>query len=338
MSSNVPNIRFVGGDAAGPSFLYMNAMEHYDSQQIPLLESPGLAGPDLAGSLAGPDLAGSAIFDDADAGSGAVEPSIQSGVSNLLQHHMNTATSVLPDARDILRNWNRQLRNTLQQQSSANLAFLKAETLTTIPALEKHALFLKSIDTPGILSSPSWLSLYVKDVVNKDEVLADLSGVLGTSISGLQHTLREALHVYQSTVADMFTAHTRLQKKLDQTDQYTKKLMALTPPNDPSPEAETLRQSILTYANVQYDSLKIKDDYVDFCTLYTKFQAIRSVLLLQQTAESSPPICTICMTDPINMALTPCGHTFCSPCGSKQRSQCYICRVAIRDRQRLYFI
>jgi hypothetical protein len=204
--------------------------------------------------------------------------------------------------------------------------------------LEKHALFLKSIDTPGILSSPSWLSLYVKDVVNKNEVLADLSGVLGTSISGLQHTLREALHVYQSTVTDMFAAHTRLQKKLDQTDQYTKKLMALTPPNDPSPEAETLRQSILTYANVQYDSLKIKDDYIDFCTLYTKFQAVRSVLLLQQTAESSPPICTICMTDPVNMALTPCGHTFCSPCGSKQRSQCYICRVAIRDRQRLYFL
>ena len=60
MSSNVPNIRFVGGDAAGPSFLYMNAMEHYDSQQIPLLESPGLAGslagPGLEGSLAGPGL------------------------------------------------------------------------------------------------------------------------------------------------------------------------------------------------------------------------------------------------------------------------------------------
>ena len=326
MSSNVPTIRFVGGDAAGPSFLYMNGMEQFVDQQTPL----------LAGPIAGPGREGSAIFDDADAGSGAVDSSVTSGVTNLLQHHMNVATSVLPDARDILRNWNRQLRNTLQQQSAENLAFLKTDTLSTVPALEKHATFLKSIDTPGILSSQAWLSSYVKDVVDKEEVLSDLSGVIGTSISGLQHTLRETLHVYQSTVADMFAAHTRLQKKLEQTDHFTKKVLALAPPADTSPEAETLRQSILAYTNVQYDTMKIKDDYVDFCTLYTKYHALRSVLLLQ--AESSAPTCTICMTDAVTMAVTPCGHTFCSPCGSKQRSQCYICRVGIRDRQRLYFL
>jgi hypothetical protein len=324
MSSNIPNIRFVGGDAAGPSFLYMDGMEQYVDQSV-----DGL-GP-------GPNtLAGLAVFDEADAGSGAVETSVASGVTNLLQHHMNVATSVLPDARDILRTWNKQLRNTLTQQSAANLAFVKADTLSTVPALEKHAIFLKSIDTPGILSSKAWLSSHIKDVVNKEEILTDLSGVLGTSISGLQHTLRETLHVYQSTLADMFDAHARLQKKLDQTDTFTKKVLALAPPADTSPEAETLRQSILAYTNVQYDTLKIKEDYIEFCTLYTKFHALRSVLLLQ--AESSAPTCTICMTDPVAMAVTPCGHTFCSPCGSKQRSQCYICRVAIRDRQRLYFL
>ena len=325
MSSNIPNIRFVGGDAAGPSFLYMNEME----QQTPM----------IAGPLAGHSpLAGLANFDDADAGSGAVEPSMASGVTNLLQHHMNVATSVLPDARDILRTWNKQLRNTLQHQSATNLAFLKADPIDKIPTLEKHAIFLKSIDTPGILSSQAWLSSHVKDVVNKEEVLTDLSGAIGTSISGLQHTLRETLHVYQSTVADMFAVHTRLQKKLEQTDHFTKQVLALAPPADASPEAETLRQSIVAYANVQYDTMKIKEDYVDFCTLYTKYHALRSVLLLQQTAESSAPTCTICMTDPVTMALTPCGHTFCSPCGSKQRAQCYICRVGIRERQRLYFL
>ena len=326
MSSNVPTIRFVGGDASGPSFLYMDGMEQYTDQQNLL----------LAGPIAGPGREGAAIFDDADAGSGSVEPSITSGVTNLLQHHMNVATSVLPDARDILRTWNRQLRNTLQQQSAENLAFLKTDALDKIPALEKHAIFLKSIDTPGILMSQAWLSSYIKDVVDKEEILSDLSGVIGTSISGLQHTLRETLHVYQSTLADMFTAHTRLQKKLEQTDHFTKQVLALAPPADASPEAETLRQSILAYTNIQYDTMKIKDDYVDFCTLYTKFHALRSVLLLQ--AESSAPTCTICMTDPVAMALTPCGHTFCSPCGSKQRAQCYICRVGIRDRQRLYFL
>ena len=59
MSSNVPTIRFVGGDAAGPSFLYMNGMEQFVDQQTPL----------LAGPIAGPGREGSAIFDDADAGS-----------------------------------------------------------------------------------------------------------------------------------------------------------------------------------------------------------------------------------------------------------------------------
>lgn len=287
----------------------------------------------MPGSVA----AGPAVFDESDAGSGAFEPSIRSGVTNILQHHMNEATKILPDPRDILRSWNRHLQKTIQHQSAANLSFLKKE-IETVPCVEKHNIFLKSIDTPGFLTSQRWLSSNIQEVVNRGEILEDLSGVIGIPIDELQHKLKETLHVYQTTVAEMFSVHNSLQEKLEETDQFTKKLLAIPMTDGASPEAEALRQSILGYATKQYESLCIEANYKLFCNLYTKYQALRSVLLLCQTSESSAPTCTICMTDPVNMTLVPCGHTFCSPCGSKQRAQCYICRVSIRDRQRLYFL
>jgi len=312
MSSNIPTIRFSGGDASSPAFLYMNGIEDY--------------------------VSGSAIFQDADAGSGTFEPSIQSGVNNVLQHHMNVATSIVPDARDILRPWNRRIQNLIQHQSAENLAFLKSDTLSNLSTIETHYTFLKSIDTPGFLTSKSWLLSNVKDVVNQEDVLADLSGVIGMPIHSLHHVLRESVPVYQSVIEDMFRTHTRLQTKLEQTDVFTKKLVGLSMEDSDRPESDALRKAILSYATSQYESYGIKEDYIELCTLYTKYQALRSVLLLRQVTESAAPVCTICMTESVNMSLIPCGHTFCSPCGSKQRSQCYICRVGIRDRQRLYFL
>jgi hypothetical protein len=292
-----------------------------------------LNGPSIIGSVA----AGPAVFDESDAGSGAFEPTIRSGVVNLLQHHMNEATRILPDPRDILRSWNRNLRNTIQHQSATNLSFLKKD-METVPSVDQHAIFLKSIDTPGFLTSQRWLSSNIQEVVDKDEVLEDLSGVIGIPIKDLQNKLKETLHVYQATVAEMFSVHNTLQRGLEETDQFTKKLLAIPMTDTASPEADALRQSILAYATKQYKMLGIEESYTLFCTLYTKYQALRSVLLLCQTSDSAPPTCTICMTESVNMALVPCGHTFCSPCGGKQRAQCYICRVSIRDRQRLYFL
>jgi len=342
MSSNIPTIRFAGGDATSPAFLYMNGMENYTEphREMPTIDSASShwTGPSTGPQWAAPS-SGPAVFDDADAGSGSFEPSIQSGVNNVLQHHMNVATSILPDARDILRPWNRRLQNTIQHQSAANLAFLKSDELTTFPTIEQHNTFLKSIDTPGFLTSKSWLLSNVKEVVNQEDVLADLSGVLGISIPTLHHVLRESVPVYQTVIQDMFAMHNRLQKKLEQTDLLTKKLLSVSMDDSSDlPESEALRTAILNYASSQYEAFGIKRDYIELCTLYSKYQALRSVLLLRQITESSPPTCTICMNESVNMTLIPCGHTFCSPCGSKQRSTCYICRVGIRDRQRLYFL
>ena len=60
-------------------------------------------------------------------------------------------------------------------------------------------------------------------------------------------------------------------------------------------------------------------------------------------AELGTHLCKICfelMTSPLNtpILLFPCGHTFCGDCSAKQRTQCYICRSTIKDRQKLFFM
>ena len=48
-----------------------------------------------------------------------------------------------------------------------------------------------------------------------------------------------------------------------------------------------------------------------------------------------PPMCCICLTQPVSVVCNPCGHTFCANCISKTR--CYICREKIKDLTNVFF-
>lgn len=46
--------------------------------------------------------------------------------------------------------------------------------------------------------------------------------------------------------------------------------------------------------------------------------------------------CKICLENPINVAMVPCGHLFCYECYSKSNCTCYNCRTKISDILKVY--
>nr|WRJ69459.1 RING-finger domain-containing protein [Oceanusvirus sp.] len=48
-------------------------------------------------------------------------------------------------------------------------------------------------------------------------------------------------------------------------------------------------------------------------------------------------LCSICIVNPLESYVTPCGHVFCKSCLEKAGEWCYICRGRIHRRMPLYY-
>ena len=59
------------------------------------------------------------------------------------------------------------------------------------------------------------------------------------------------------------------------------------------------------------------------------------LLKKEKEKEEKRPNCTICMENPIQTALVPCGHTCCENCAVKIQ-RCHMCQGGNRNRIRIY--
>lgn len=46
--------------------------------------------------------------------------------------------------------------------------------------------------------------------------------------------------------------------------------------------------------------------------------------------------CPVCFTKEINMAVLPCGHTYCQECCMKMSNSCFVCSATLLNRTRIY--
>jgi len=291
---------------------------------------------DLSGSAYGialPYSAAAAFGEDAGSGVPGDVDLLRPAVLNSMQHHMNQEAARAPDGRDWVRTFSQGLRNTLNAAGETLTAFLRAPS-DTLPCVTNHRTFLTGCTTAGFLSSPSWMARTLREVVDPASIRADISGALGLPLEELHAKLRATMDLYLASIDSMNKAYGRLEAKLTELEKVTHQLLSLPPLPHPS----ELATAIYGYAESQYKVNDLEADYTEFCKSYAAFQSTRSALVLAQSvAGSTTPTCVICMTEPVSCAIVPCGHTFCGRCGQSQRSQCYLCRTPVREKQRLYF-
>ena len=275
---------------------------------------------------------------DGDAGSGSMA-NIQNSIDNLLQFHMNEAAGIVPDARDYLRPWRQRLRTILKNESDLLTSFLE-KPLDDTSIVQRHEQFIKLVNTPMFNSNSTWLKETAEPMFTQEGVLADLETDLGIPLNDIRKHLHKVMDTYLETLQEMFRSIEIFNMKIDKVEKLKTRLMTIPIEDDETEEVLNLKQSVIAYVRSEYERNKIEDEYRSFCKHYARFSALRSVLTSLSVSVNSAdgPICSICTTEKVCWALVPCGHTFCNGCAQKQRSQCFVCRTTLRDRQRLYFI
>lgn len=256
---------------------------------------------------------------------------------NITARNLHDIQVATPDDRSFLRQWRRQLQDCLSSQTTHMLQFLIADPSGS-PVDEVHR---RCTEVLNRYSRPTWsFTSSITDLrLSKDMMAtyADLERELGVSLDSLRDTQKKTIRLYVDSAVALGLAEARLEDKLRRFDVIAKRineLMFL----EPTPEMEPMTTAIAAYLQSVFTKMTLREDYEEVVAQSKRFAALRSTVNLLQTQKpASAPTCTICMHKEVSVVVTPCGHTFCDECCRTQMTSCYLCRLQIRDRVRLYF-
>lgn len=285
-------------------------------------------------------LFAAALFEEQDAGSGPVHASPGLGPTAVAMHninarHLHDIGAALPDDRQFLRSWRRQLQDCLNQQNARVIRFLLADTSggdTEITRRCQDVLSKYSKPTWSFTSSTRDLNLPTGSATE----VAELERELGISPTVLHDAMRRAVRLYVSTASALCAAEGRLEEKLKRLETAATRIQDLMF-MEPSAELTGLEAPARAYLDSILGKITIEDDYREMTEQYRRFLLLKGIVGLGNFQRGPAPQCSICMTREVAQAVTPCGHTFCEECCRTQMTACYICRVQIRDRLKLYF-
>ena len=284
-----------------------------------------------------------ASFGDDDAGSGPLSGTspqlgpISVALHNISSRNMHDISIGVPDERQFLRSWRRQLNDCMQLQSTKMVKFLLAEPTSEIidaPLIKRCNDLLAKYSRPTWSFTSSVRDLSMNTVIT--DTLTDIERELGMSTADFIMTYKKAIRMYIDAVTALCVAEGRLEEKLKRIETVVARvndMMFL----EPTAALEQLGPSTRTYLDSILDKIRLEEDYNDIMTQYKRFTSLRAIIMLGNFQRATVPTCTICMGKDVSTVVTPCGHTYCEDCSKTQLTACYICRVQIRDRVRLYF-
>jgi hypothetical protein len=287
----------------------------------------------------------STAFEDQDAGCGPVHSSpsvgpVTTAIHNISARHLHDIGAAVPDERQSLRSWRRQLQECLTQQHARMIQFLVTADPSGAGVIANSEVMRRCQDVLTKYSKPTWnFASSTRDILISAEVAGvvdDLSGELGMTVDALRTAQKRAIRAYVQAAAAVCAAETRLEDKLKRLDTVVARIndmMFL----EPTPELDGLAEPVRAYLDSVYDRIDLEEDYTALVNSYKRFAVLRGLVGQSRFERPPAPTCTICMVREVTHAITPCGHTFCEECTRNQMTACYVCRVQVRDKLRLYF-
>ena len=258
-------------------------------------------------------------------------------VHNISMRHLTDLSNggAIEDDRQFLKTWRRHLHDCLNQQNARVIQFLAADVSGEMDVVTKRC-----TDILHRYSRPTWsLSSSTRDVVlpvGTGDAVAWVTGEIGVSPDVLREHMRRVIKAYTASTVALCSAEGRLEDKLRQLETLVGRvndLMFL----EPTAELGALAAPAKAYLDSVFEKIGIEAEYRDLIERYKQFSILRGIVNLNTFQKQAAPTCTICMTKAITHATIPCGHTYCEECSTKQTTLCYMCRVQIRDRVRLFF-
>jgi hypothetical protein len=170
-----------------------------------------------------------------------------------------------------------------------------------------------------------------------EEVESRLKTKGPSSLQEIKAQVTSLFDLYKETGEKMLEMENQLKMRLEKMDKLQKRvgiIMELQS-NEATPE---LVKSFDTYLQTYFKDLSVEHYYISLLQLYQKHIFLRDAIQFYKSSNvSNEPLCPVCFTETVNVAITPCGHTFCSSCSKRQMTECCVCRGRIMNRQKLFF-
>lgn len=308
--------------------------------------SPGLHGLEGPGSLFSPaDFADAddvrpigAVFDIG--GHGNAHP-YTAAINGLLGKQMDEVKQKTIAALNLPAGWKKRLRDFLSTKNTELLDFLKV-SLSSHPSLGKGEQILRKFGNPSLHPTHASIREIALDVSGVD-LVAELSAELlklreGDGLKDFVTSVRFIFERYREAGEEVLRCEAVLKGKLEVFDRIQGKLVALFD-IDPTEAYAPLMESTEAYLKTVFEKHRLEDAYKQLIEAYRRFISLRDVVLMLRTVQSNEnePVCSICLAEPVQFAVSPCGHTYCMNCMRRQIGTCFFCRGQIRDKIKLFF-
>jgi hypothetical protein len=262
---------------------------------------------------------------------------IQGMVQNILGHHLRE--NVAPVQVHI--NWRKRLREMMTQQNEKILCFLtrpvtEHSLLGPVETILRKYSIRQEVGTSNIKTCRQLLTDISGSSAHQD--IADALASKGTSsLTQIKEQINTLIEMYKSTGQSLMEEENRLKMSLEKIDKIQKRVTTIMELQENEATTE-LNSSLERYLAVSFRETDIETTYMNIIKLYQRHLFLREAIqMFKVTQDTHEPPCPICLEDSVGMAISPCGHTFCSTCSKKMVNECGMCRGKIRDRLKLFF-
>ena len=274
-------------------------------------------------------------------GHGSSSP-YSNAVNAIAAKHMEEARSKTLHAINLPSGWKKRFRDFIATKNASLLDFLKAG-VPAHPVMGPAEILLRRFGNPQVGPTHPSVRDLVMDVSGAshlDTINRDLDVARGTETGLRAHALatQHLYEQYRTAGDDILNNQLALKAKLEKLDRIQGRITNIFD-IDPNMAYQPLMEAAEEYLKRIFEENKIEEEYKTLINSYKTFVSLRDSihLLRAPSAVENEPLCTICLTESVSYAFSPCGHTFCQSCVRRQAGQCPICRAVIRDRLKLYF-
>lgn len=212
--------------------------------------------------------------------------------------------------------------------------------------VQKHKDFFKnggkstSLDTAKQLQEKYGLPISAELESTVTKLQSELAATRDTSeIQTYKNQSLLILRKYRELSQKLIKAETILKNKVSKFNAIQKQLLFLLTLEE-NDESRQLIGATEAYLKQYFVNSNLEADYTEFVELHKYWTMLRELLLIQRPPSienNTAPICCVCLTEPISVAINPCGHTFCAGCRSRFSRGCPICRGHIIGVLKIYF-
>jgi len=265
-------------------------------------------------------------------------------VQNTLFRHLQEVREINAPPTNIPPSWRKKLREFITTKNEDLLSFLSKRLPESSPLHRVETFMKKYGRAEGIITNSNGNKDKFIDISGDDRVLFLEELEVQLQEQGKSTYVEVIVQVkfmidsYKETGEKIIQLENTMKSKLDVLDKAVTKLAAVTTLGQ-NAAFPALIQSIQEYMNIIFEENQIEATYKELVKTYKKLFFLREALQFLWSLEGAQrePLCAICFNESIQLALVPCGHTFCATCCKRQITACFICRVNVREKIKLFF-